>query len=1010
MKTLNYLGKSTIKFLPATPIVLVSLAVVCQILLKSYLIVSPFILLYPAIIVGCLFGNRLTNTLSVALGAVCAWTWFMSELSTQQAYVNASLFFIFGLVISWISQFLLRQLDALKLQRDHIYDTQLESKSFEKKLKDSDRRLSTILDTMSDAFFALDKDWRMIQMNAQYEVGVNIRAEERLGKSYKEILLAKGLKDSKYYREFCRAMEEKIEVRFESYNPDEKSWSDCRLYPTPEGGLVAFLSDITAIKTVEQSIHNERENFRNLFKQTPEMVCILRGPDHVFEFVNEAHIHALGFDATGKSVREAQPESVEVHGILDKVYQTGETALLDEIPVTLGDRLRYFNLTYAARFDEAGAVSGVMILGVEVTDQVLSRTSLERVAKLIETMPSPFFTLNANWEVIYWNPASEEVTGKASSEVIGRVVWETFPGSEELDFGTYYKRALAEQATLNFESFYPLHQKWYQVWAFPFESGIAVTFLDITSRKKIEIELEKSRVHYQSLFDSSPLPKWSVDTRDYKFADVNEAAIKFYGYSKKEFLNLRSWDLLAAEDIERYLEVLNKEFYEFTEANRNRFRHRKKTGELVDVEVTAMDVNIDGVRYRVAAMVDITSQVQNDARQKELLKNLEEAKDAAERVTRLKSAFLANMSHEIRTPLGAMIGFADLLQEPEISTEERSKYAGILARNGQELSVIINDILDLSKVEAGHLTFEFSRVAVRQVIDDVLSLLGVKAKEKNLRLEYSKHPDTPDLIVTDSTRLRQILLNIVSNAIKFTHSGHVKISSYTCPHPKDKSEALCIEVADTGIGISDQQKDRLFEMFVQGDGSMTRRFGGTGLGLHLSRSLARELGGDIEILETQEGVGSTFKITIANHSLSPEEERHLISSEASLQNLERALADKKVLIVDDAADNRLLISRYLVQQGAEVEFAENGKAGFDSAIKGDHDIVLMDIQMPEMDGYTATSKLRLEGYNKPIIALTAHAMAEVRKKCMDVGCTDHLPKPIDRRELITTILKHTKKH
>lgn len=392
---------------------------------------------------------------------------------------------------------------------------------------------------------------------------------------------------------------------------------------------------------------------------------------------------------------------------------------------------------------------------------------------------------------------------------------------------------------------------------------------------------------------------------------------------------------------------------------------------------------------------------------------LEAAKDAAEaakyeaeRANQLKSAFLANMSHEIRTPLGAMLGFADLLREPSLTADERANYIDILCRNGESLSVIINDILDLSKVEAGHLTLDYSDAEPDQIGADIVSLMKVKAIEKDLTLTFEFDESTPKVLVTDANRVRQILLNIVGNAIKFTQHGHVKLRSFGVEGESGWPD-LCFEVSDTGIGIAANQKEKIFEMFVQADGNLTRRFGGTGLGLALSRRLARELGGDVTIKESKEGVGTTFVIRVQDRPHRREAGEKPTNQDYLPEVRERALEGLRILVVDDAPDNQMLIWSYLTKQGAVVESAENGLIGYKAALTGQFDMVLMDIQMPHMDGYTATQKLRESGFTKPIIALTAHAMSEVRKKALNVGYTDHLPKPINAKNLIQAIVKYS---
>ncbi|OYZ10974.1 MAG: hypothetical protein B7Y39_19875 [Bdellovibrio sp. 28-41-41] len=386
------------------------------------------------------------------------------------------------------------------------------------------------------------------------------------------------------------------------------------------------------------------------------------------------------------------------------------------------------------------------------------------------------------------------------------------------------------------------------------------------------------------------------------------------------------------------------------------------------------------------------------------------AKEEAERANELKSAFLANMSHEIRSPLSAMIGFADLLREENLSTEERLRCVDILIKNGQQLEFIINDILDLSKVEAGHLRPEFLATKPKQIAEDVVSLFQVKAKEKNLNLKYLADLSTPEEMVSDPVRVRQVLTNLVSNAIKFTENGSVTIRSLILKTQNDR-ELMAFEVTDTGLGIYPGQEEKIFEMFVQGEPSTTRRFGGTGLGLALSRKLAKALGGNVIIKSSIPNLGSTFLFTFDDcpekREMPPEVvEKKKNVTIGALTEGGLLLKNVKVLVVDDAPDNQLLIWHFLTKAGALLESAENGLDGFEKAMNGNYDLVLMDVQMPLMDGYTATQRLRESGYKKPIIALTAHAMSEVRKKCLSVGYTDHLTKPINPKDLISCIAGH----
>ncbi|MES2744689.1 MAG: response regulator [Bdellovibrionota bacterium] len=507
-------------------------------------------------------------------------------------------------------------------------------------------------------------------------------------------------------------------------------------------------------------LENERENFRNLFRQTPEMVCILHGSEHVFEFVNHAHIVALGFDATGMNVRQAQPESVEVHGILDNVYQTGETAELREIPVTLGKSLRYFNLTYSARRSGDGAINGVMILGSEVTQQIAAREAIQT------------------------------------------------------------------------------------------------------------------------------------------------------------------------------------------------------------------------------------------------------AKDISDAANASKSNFVANMSHEIRTPIGIIIGFCEILLEDNMPEHERREYLHRVIRNAKSLTRIIDDILDLAKVEAGKLELEASQFSLIELVKEVVDSLSERARDKGLYLDLVQETAIPELLQSDALRLRQILFNIIGNAVKFTSNGGVTVKLSSTE--ESNGPVFIVKVTDTGVGLNRGQIERLFKPFVQADGSTSRTFGGTGLGLVISLRLAQALGGDIEVVEYGEGLGCTFVIRFRD-GIVPRG-RKIIHAEGEKRPSaqENRLDGLSILLAEDSIDNQVLVKRILTRSGASVSIVENGVDAVEYAMMNDSsfDLVLMDVQMPKMDGYEATRSLRKAGYAKPIIALTAHAMTDEREKTLQAGCNAHLTKPINSQDLIATIRAH----
>jgi len=393
----------------------------------------------------------------------------------------------------------------------------------------------------------------------------------------------------------------------------------------------------------------------------------------------------------------------------------------------------------------------------------------------------------------------------------------------------------------------------------------------------------------------------------------------------------------------------------------------------------------------------------------------------AEIANNAKSEFLANMSHEIRTPMTSILGFAETLMDPTLNGEERLSAVGTIKRNGDHLLAVINDILDITKIEAGKMEVTHEICSPFQVVADVQSLMQVRAEAKNLTLKVDYIGDLPETIQTDTVRLRQILINLVGNAIKFTELGEIRLVIQFADTGIESS--IQFEVIDTGIGMAQDEMAQLFEPFSQVDSSLTRRHGGAGLGLSISRRLARMLGGDLTVDSAQD-LGSMFRLTVATGPLDGVEMVDGPSNAIIIKDgrpvgtaldLEAEKLDARILLAEDGPDNQRLIAFMLRKAGADVTVAENGKIAFDLALaKCDEgwpfDVILMDMQMPVLDGYAAVSQLRLNGYDGPIIALTAHAMAGDREKCLNAGCDGFETKPIDRIRLIDTIKSWLGKH
>ncbi|HYD01849.1 MAG TPA: ATP-binding protein [Phycisphaerales bacterium] len=545
----------------------------------------------------------------------------------------------------------------------------------------------------------------------------------------------------------------------------------------------------------------------------------------------------------------------------------------------------------------------------------------------------------------------------------------------------------------------------------------------------------RSEAQLTSLLQSAPIGL-VIMTNDGYVVRTNRAFQQIAGLTEDECLGTGIGRVLHPDDRKAITETWRKASAA-REPYKSSHRFLQPDGSVRWVECRAVPViHGGGSSGYVAAVTDVTERVERDAElsrsndelvaaKAELQKHadalaarttqLETARKEAERANHAKSDFLANMSHEIRTPMTAIIGYGDMLLDPTQSPAERIECVQTIRRCGHHLLALINDILDLSKIEAGRLTPELIECAPGSIIQEVSSLLRGKALEKGIAFGVEFSSPVPDRIITDPTRLKQVLTNLVGNAIKFTESGGVRIVAQMVTDPAKPGDLLQVDVIDTGIGVKPDQLARLFEPFKQADESVTRRFGGTGLGLAICKNLAEILGGTITVDSTP-GEGSRFSVTVAAGPVagatmvqSPAELRaRRPSGPLNLAAAEKRRLNGRVLLAEDGIDNQRLISMLLRRAGAEVVVADNGLAAAEAAAEAvksgrPFGLILMDMQMPVLDGYSATSRLRSEGYQGPILALTAHAMAADRDRSIRAGCDDYLTKPIDRALLTETV-------
>jgi PAS domain S-box-containing protein len=705
--------------------------------------------------------------------------------------------------------------------------------------------------------------------------------------------------------------------------------------------------------------------------------------------------------------------------VRDEMFQRGFLEL--EFPILrLSDQtVRIIQASKILVRSDSGEPLRVVGVDRDVTElrqnEAVLRSSEQRLSNIYRAMADGLVLQDSTGRIVECNPAAERILGLTRDQMLGRSSldprWRTVrqdgspcPGEEHpaivtlrtgrtvhnFEMGVWHTDGSLTWMSINSE---PLTVTSAGV------TEVICSFSDITERKKLEESVHRERELLRAVIDLLPSPIYLKD-RDSRFLMANRALARCLAKDgPAQLVSLTDFDLFSSdvaaafrsddEDVLAGRDVRGKE--ETTLFPNG----EKRTYMTTKVPFRDAHGNITGI---LGIGVDITER-------KQLLDSLALARDEALEASRLKSEFLANMSHEIRTPMNGIVGMSDLLMDSPLDADQR-EMGRVIQMSAENLLGIINDILDFSKIEAGKLRIEPGEMELRTVVDDAILLLAPMAEKKRLELTCDFDPALEGVLLGDSGRIRQVLLNLAGNAVKFTLKGKVAIL-VRCLEERANERVLEVRIRDTGIGISAAAQKQLFQSFTQADGSTTRRFGGTGLGLAISRQLVELMGGEIGLI-SEEGHGSTFWFQL---TLTKVVRGAALVPPATTEPQPRVPGRSlNFLVAEDNVTNQLVARGFLEKMGHRADFAFNGKEVLQMLPLRPYDAVLMDCQMPEMDGYTAARRIRdgtVSGANAaiPIIALTAFAMASDRVKCLEAGMNDYLPKPLRADELQQALLR-----
>ncbi|MFZ4547077.1 MAG: PAS domain S-box protein [Bacteroidales bacterium] len=768
-----------------------------------------------------------------------------------------------------------------------------------------------------------------------------------------------------------------------------------------------YNNDIVQVSIAEKAMRESEEKYRYLFANNPQPMLIYDFETLAFLEVNQAMVDKYGYTAEEfmtMTIKDIRPTE-DVPGLLENIHNLNSgfsTRRPWRHKKKNGEIIPVENVAYSVNYNGRKARH---VIVHDMTDQVSSEKEGHQaianllnerllIRTLIDNIPDSIYSKDLECRKTLVNKAELIFMGaKTEAEVLGKNDFDFYPVELAEKFHADDQSViLSGKSVLNREE-YILdeygNKRWLLSSKLPLRDkdnqiiGLVGIGRDITDRKIVEEDLKENEERHRTILQTAMDGFWLFDQNG-KMLEVNETYCLMSGFSEKEILNMAVPELVAGDVVQNVAERLQK--VRMMGEDRFESLHRRKDGSIFYVEVSIQFQKAEGGRF-VAFVHDITNRKRDE-------KELHLAKEKAEESDRLKSAFLANMSHEIRTPMNGILGFTELLKLPGLTGEQQDEYIQIIKKSGDRMLNIINDIVDISKIEAGQMELAITEANINEQLDYVYTFFKPEVEGKGMTLSYITGLDSKDAIIyTDREKLYAILTNLVKNAIKYSDGGSIEFGYILKNQVHEHASTLEFYVKDTGIGIPRNRQHAIFDRFVQADISDTRAFEGAGLGLSITRAYVEMLGGTIWV-ESTEGQGSKFYFTMP-FTTKP---AHVPAASIPVQTItaSKTIRSIKILIAEDDETSATLITMAARSFAKQILRAKNGDEAVEICRSNpDIDLILMDIKMPGKDGYEATELIRQFNTSVYIIAQTAFGLAADKEKALKSGCDDYISKPIN---------------